>query len=53
MEKKQVQVIDGRPIKSGDITHIGKVGMKIQVHKEQLPMFITKSAHYPIVLGIP
>jgi len=27
--------------------------MKIQEHKEQLPMFITKLGHYPIVLGIP
>jgi hypothetical protein len=41
-EKKQVEVIDRRPIESGDITHIGKVGMQIQDHIEQLPMFITK-----------
>ena len=52
-EKKQVEVIDGRPIESGDISHIAKVGMKIQEHREQLPMFITKLGHYPIVLGIP
>jgi hypothetical protein len=52
-EKKQVEVIDGRSIESGDITHIGKVGMKIQECREQLPMFITKLGHYPIVLGIP
>ena len=52
-EKKQVEVIDGRPIESGHITHIAKVGMQIQKHKEQLPMFITKLGHYPIVLGIP
>jgi len=52
-ERKRVEVIDGRPIESGDITHIAKVGMKIQDHKEQLPMFITKLGHYPIVLGIP
>jgi len=47
-----VEVIDGRPIESGDITHIAKVGMKIQEQKEQLHMFITKLGHYPIVLGI-
>jgi hypothetical protein len=52
-EKKQVDVIDGRLIGSGDIMHIAKVGMKIQAHWEQLPMFITKLGHYPIVLGIP
>ena len=52
-EKSQVEVIDGRPIKSGDIPHIPNVGMMIQEHKEQLPMFITKLGHYPIVLEIP
>jgi len=52
-EKKQVEVIDGRPIESGDITHIAKVGMKIQDHGEQLPMFVTKLGHYPFILGIP
>ena len=41
-EKKQVEEIDGRPIESGDIMHIDKVGMKIQDHGEQLPMFVTK-----------
>jgi hypothetical protein len=52
-EKKQVEVIDGRPIESGDMTHIANVRMKIQEHQEQLPMVITKFGHYPIVLGIP
>jgi hypothetical protein len=52
-QQEQVQVIDGRPIKSGDIMHIAKVGMEVQNHKEQLPMFFTKLGHYPIVLGIP
>jgi len=51
-EKKQVEVIDGRPIESGDITHIAKVGMKVQGHGEQLLMFGTKLGHYPIVFGI-
>ena len=52
-ERRQVEVIDGRPIESGDITQIAKVGMKIQDHEEQLPMFITKLGHYSIVLRIP
>jgi hypothetical protein len=30
--KKQVEVIDGRAIASGDITHIAMVGMQIQEH---------------------
>jgi hypothetical protein len=32
-EKKQVEVINGRPIESGYITHITKVGIPIQEHK--------------------
>jgi hypothetical protein len=52
-EKKPIEVIDGRPIESGDITHIAKVAMMIQEHNEQLPIFVTKLGHYPIVLGIP
>jgi len=52
-EKRQVKVIDGRPIESGDITYVAKMDMKIQDHGEQLPMFVTKLGHYPIVLGIP
>jgi len=44
-ENNEVIVIDGRPIDSGDITHTVKVGMKIQDHGEQLPMFITKLRH--------
>jgi len=52
-EKQQVEVIDARPIESGDITHVSEVGRMVQDHKEQLPMFITKLGHWPIVLGIP
>jgi len=51
-EKRQVEVIDGRPIESGDITHVAKVEMRIQDHQEQLPMLVTKLGQYPIVLGI-
>jgi len=39
-EKKPVEVMDWRPIESGDIMHIAKVGMQIQEHKKQLRMFI-------------
>jgi hypothetical protein len=52
-EKKQLEVINRRPIESPDIRHIANVDMNIQEHKEQLPMFITKLGHYPIALGIP
>ena len=33
--------------------HVAIVGIMIQDHKEQLPMFVTKLGHYPIVLGSP
>ena len=52
-ERTQVEVIGGRTIESGNITHLAKVEMGIQDHKEQIPMFVTKLGHYPIVLGIP
>jgi hypothetical protein len=52
-EKRQVEVIDGRTIESGDTTHLTEVGMNIQDRKERIPMFDTKQGHYTIVLGIP
>jgi len=52
-QKKQVEDNYRRPIESGDITHPAREGIKIQEHQEQLPRFITKFVHYPIVLGIP
>jgi hypothetical protein len=48
-----VDVIDGRTIESGDITHHAEVGMNMQDQKERIPMFVTKLGHYHIVLGIP
>ena len=51
-EPRKLEVIDGRPIASGDITHITKVQLEIDQHVEEIPMFVTKLGHYPIVLGI-
>ena len=48
-----VEVIDRRPIASGDINHLARATLSIQEHQENLPMFITALGHYPIVLGIP
>ena len=48
-----LKVIDGRPIESGLITHLSRVQMTINGHKENIPMFVTKLRHYPIVLGLP
>jgi len=38
-EKWQVKVIDGQPIESEAIEQIAIMGMTIQDHKEQLPMW--------------
>ena len=50
---RSLEVIDGRPISSGDITHVANTHLAILEHQETLPMFVTKLGHYPIVLGIP
>ena len=52
-EPRHLEVIDGRPIDSGDITHVVKVGLNINGHYEQLSAYVTKLGHYPLVLGIP
>ena len=48
-----LEVIDGRPIDLGDITHIVKIGLNINGHFENLSAYVTKLGHYPLVLGIP
>ena len=48
-----VEIIDGRPISSGDIHYFARATLAIQEHREQLPMFLIKLGHYPLVLGIP
>lgn len=50
---RNLEVIDGRPIDSGPITHVAKFPLNIHGHKENLIAFVTKLGHYPIVLGIP
>src|SRR6266566_2610671 len=50
---RHLEVIDGRPIQSGAITHLAYLEIEINEHKEKSPFFVTKLGHYPIVLGIP
>jgi hypothetical protein len=52
-ESRDLEVIDRRPIKSGTITTMAKLNLGIRGHQEQLPVFVTKLGHYPIVLGLP
>ena len=51
--ERELEVIDRRPIKSGNITHITKISLFINGHKERLPAFIMHLGHYPLVLGKP
>jgi predicted aspartyl protease len=50
---RTVEVIDGRSIAPGLITHITKLRLEINQHSEEITMFATKLGHYPMVLGIP
>jgi hypothetical protein len=52
-QSRELEVIDGRPIKSATIMTMAKLNIKILSHQQQLPVFITKLGHYPIVLGLP
>ena len=52
-DPRELEVIDGRPIESGTITTMAKLDLGIRGHQEQLPVFVTKLGHYPIVLGLP
>ena len=50
---RAMEMIVGRPVSGGDITHIVKVPLRIGNHLEELPAFITTLGHYKLVLGIP
>jgi len=48
-----LEVIDGRPISSGNITEVAQAVLNIQGHREKVLFYLTSLGHYPIVLGIP
>jgi hypothetical protein len=48
-----VEVIDGRPISSGDITEYVEVQYTIGDHHETLTTYLTSLGHYPLLVGIP
>jgi hypothetical protein len=50
---KTVEVIDGRPISSGDITEYVHIDCSIGDHHENLIAYVASIGHYPLVLGIP
>ena len=47
-----LNVVDGRSIASGHITHYVEAPMRISHHVETIPFLITTLGHYPVVLGI-
>ena len=49
----RLEVIDGRPIASGMITHLARAKLQIRHHMEDAFFFVTKLDHYPLILGIP
>lgn len=52
--KYELEVFDGRTAQSGAVTDPVIGDMIIDQHTEtQVPYFLTKLGHYPIVLGIP
>jgi len=50
---RSLEVIAGRPIFSGDTTHLANTCLSILEDHETLPMFVTKLGHYPVVLDVP
>ena len=52
-EPRVIEVIDERPIEPEPITHMTKLTMTIENHREKISMFITKLEYYLIVLRLP
>lgn len=51
---QEIQVIDGRPIASGQVTHhTGPLELEINGHYETLALDITTLGDYPVIIGLP
>jgi hypothetical protein len=50
---KTIEVIDGRPISSSDITEYIHIDCTIGNHHEKLVAYVASISYYPLVLGIP
>ena len=44
---------DGRPARTGDITHVAETTLVLGTHTEKIILFVTGLQHYPVVLGHP
>ena len=49
---RRLDVVDGRAVSSGSITHLATIKLGITSHHESASCFVTKLGHYPIILGI-
>nr|CEG03748.1 unnamed protein product [Fusarium acuminatum CS5907] len=50
----EIEVFDGRPAESGQVTHYVRAGLRIADHYQKSMIFyVTQLASYPIVLGMP
>lgn len=53
-EPRILEVIDGRPISSGNVTHeTPPVLLTIGAHSETLVLDVVQLGHYPVILGVP
>src|SRR5271170_5622704 len=51
---RDLEVVDGRPISSGAITHETiPVQLEIGSHAEDIQFDVTSLGHYPVILGMP
>jgi transposase InsO family protein len=50
---KTIEVIDGRPISSSDITEYIHIDCTIGDHHEKLVAYVASIGHYPLILRIP
>lgn len=49
-----IEVFDGRPAKSGQITHYVRIEMRIHSHRQKnMMLYVTQLGSYPVVLGMP
>ena len=50
---RALQVMDGRPVSSGDIVELTRVPLNVGGHREVVTVFITSLGQYSLVLEIP
>ena len=49
---RALQVIDGRPVSSGNIIELDRIPLNIGGHIEDIAAFVASLGQYPLVLGI-